>query len=116
MQACNYDEEATDAGACDGAWAALRTSEAVLEGFVPFSKEVSVVAARDVRGNCQTYPLCENEHANHILDVTTVPADVPAAVSDAANARNFIDIRIFLPVKRRLSPPKHKGYGALGLR
>ena len=76
----------TDAGACDGAWAALRTSEAVLEGFVPFSKEVSVVAARDVRGNCQTYPLCENEHANHILDVTTVPADVPAAVSDAARA------------------------------
>jgi 5-(carboxyamino)imidazole ribonucleotide synthase len=50
--------------------------DCVLEGIVPFSLECSVLAARDVRGACVTYPVCENAHSHHILDVTICPARV----------------------------------------
>ncbi len=66
------------------AWAPFARAPAVLEGFVTFEKEVSVLVARGVGGECVTYPVCENAHANHILDVTTVPGDVPPAVAAAA--------------------------------
>lgn len=68
----------------DEAWQSLGTREAVLEAFVPFEKEVSVVAARGVDGQVVTYAVCENDHANHILDVTTVPANVSNATAEAA--------------------------------
>jgi 5-(carboxyamino)imidazole ribonucleotide synthase len=56
------------------AFAALKNQEAVLEAFVDFEKEVSVVAARDRRGNFAHYGVIENAHANHILDVSFAPA------------------------------------------
>jgi len=55
----------------------------VLEGIVPFSMECSVLAARDVWGDCSTYPVCENSHSHHILDVTVCPARVPAPAAAA---------------------------------
>ncbi|MCS7025886.1 MAG: 5-(carboxyamino)imidazole ribonucleotide synthase [Bryobacteraceae bacterium] len=58
------------------AWAALGEREAVLEAFVPFTKEVSVVASRSIRGEFAHYGVVENEHRNHILDVTVAPARV----------------------------------------
>ena len=57
----------------------------VLEGIVPFSMECSVLAARDVDGNCATHPVCENAHSHHILDVTVCPARV--AEDSAATMR-----------------------------
>ena len=48
----------------------------ILEGFVPFVREVSVVAARGLDGAFRAFDLCENRHRNGILDVTTVPARV----------------------------------------
>ena len=52
----------------------------VLEAWVPFERELSVIVARGMDGSMQVFPLCENVHANHILDVTLVPARVPEQV------------------------------------
>jgi 5-(carboxyamino)imidazole ribonucleotide synthase len=51
----------------------------ILEAFVPFVREVSVVAARAADGTVECFDLTENEHRDHILKVSRVPA----AVSDA---------------------------------
>ena len=56
------------------AFAALNGSDAVLEAFVDFEKEVSVVCARDQSGSFAHYGVIENEHSNHILDVSFAPA------------------------------------------
>ncbi len=60
----------------ENAFANLNNQEAVLEAFVEFEKEVSVVCARDRKGNFAHYGVVENEHANHILDVSFAPAFV----------------------------------------
>jgi 5-(carboxyamino)imidazole ribonucleotide synthase len=56
----------------------------VLEAFVPFAKEISVIVARGLDGHMATFPVCENIHANHILDLTIAPARVGQAVEDSA--------------------------------
>ena len=66
------------------AWAGLGGVEGVLEAFVDFEMEVSVVAARGMDGSFAHYGVMENIHANHILDVTISPGRVPAAVEAAA--------------------------------
>ncbi len=66
------------------AWQQLNTSEAVLEAFVPFVDEVSVVAARDINGQCVTYGPIHNTHQNHILDVSHCPAKMPEHVKQLA--------------------------------
>ena len=60
----------------DSAYAAMDGQDAVLEAFVDFQKEVSVVCARDRSGNFVHYGVIENDHANHILDVSFAPASV----------------------------------------
>jgi len=58
---------------------------AILEAFVPFEMEVSVVAARDLSGNLAVYDIPCNHHQNHILHTSTVPADVsPTTARQAA--------------------------------
>ena len=71
----------------------LNQQEAMLEEFVDFDKEVSVVCARDQRGNFAHYGVIENEHANHILDVSFAPAIVSEAVFTEAVeiARNIAE-------------------------
>ena len=59
---------------CETAFANIGANEAVLEAFVDFEKEVSVVAARDSSGNFADYGVIENRHENHILDVSFAPA------------------------------------------
>ena len=56
------------------AFAALKGAEGIYEAFVDFEKEVSVVAARTLSGEFKVFPVFENSHANHILDVTFAPA------------------------------------------
>jgi len=52
----------------------LKKHEAVLEAFIVFEKEISVVCARDKQGNFAHYGVIENEHKNHILDISFAPA------------------------------------------
>jgi 5-(carboxyamino)imidazole ribonucleotide synthase len=66
------------------AFAAMNGNEAILEAFVEFEKEVSVVCARDREGNFVHYGVIENEHANHILDVSFAPAIVSGKVFSEA--------------------------------
>ncbi|WP_417458064.1 5-(carboxyamino)imidazole ribonucleotide synthase [Kordiimonas sp.] len=56
---------------------------AILEGFVTFDREVSVVVARSASGDVAAFPVSENVHTNHILDTTTVPA----AISEMLEAK-----------------------------
>jgi 5-(carboxyamino)imidazole ribonucleotide synthase len=56
----------------------------VLEGFVQFEKELSVICARDRAGNKRSFPPAENLHRNGILDVSIAPARVSDAVSEEA--------------------------------
>lgn len=68
----------------DAAWKAVGEREAVLEAFVDFDHEISVVAARDFHGNFVHYGAIENHHRNGILDVSIAPARVaPGAVKEA---------------------------------
>jgi len=64
----------------ESAWAAMQGAEAIYEKWVAFEREVSVVAVRGVQGEFAVFPLCENVHTNHILDVTVAPASVPSQV------------------------------------
>ncbi|MCS0497527.1 5-(carboxyamino)imidazole ribonucleotide synthase [Ancylobacter sp. MQZ15Z-1] len=75
--------EGDDASA---AFAAIGRHPAILEGFVPFEREVSVVAARTADGRFAAYEVTENEHRHHILHRSTVPADVTPAVEASASA------------------------------
>lgn len=56
----------------------------MLEKFVPFKMEVSVIAARNTRGQIKTYPLVENIHEDNILRQTIAPARVSKEISDKA--------------------------------
>jgi 5-(carboxyamino)imidazole ribonucleotide synthase len=77
----------------DAAWLALDCPDGVLEAFVPFKQEVSVVAARGMDGAFVHYPVVENVHRNHILDTTVCPANVdPVVHTEAAKiARRILD-------------------------
>ncbi|MCA1594276.1 MAG: 5-(carboxyamino)imidazole ribonucleotide synthase [Acidobacteria bacterium] len=67
------------------ALAALGQREWVLEAFVDFEREVSVVAARGRSGEFADYGLIENEHRRHILDLSVAPApNVPASLAHEA--------------------------------
>ncbi|WP_439514658.1 5-(carboxyamino)imidazole ribonucleotide synthase [Oceanibaculum nanhaiense] len=68
----------------DGAWAAIGGQPAILEGFVSFSMEISVIVARGLDGQTLCYPPVENRHVNHILDTTIVPAPIPASLAAEA--------------------------------
>jgi 5-(carboxyamino)imidazole ribonucleotide synthase len=59
-------------------------AELVLEGFVHFRCEISVIAARSTQGEIQTFPPAENIHVNNILHTSIVPARIPAEVSERA--------------------------------
>ena len=73
-------------GVSDGAriWTALGGGELGVEKRNSLQAELSVIAARGLDGQVAQYPLFENRHHNHILDVTTSPALVPPAVAAQA--------------------------------
>ncbi len=53
-------------------------AEIIVEQFIPFTKEISVIAARSVSGEIQTFPVAENIHRDNILHLSIVPARVEA--------------------------------------
>jgi 5-(carboxyamino)imidazole ribonucleotide synthase len=77
----------------DGAFADVAGQAAILEAFVHFEREVSVVAVRGLDGGFAHYGAVENSHTNHILDLTVAPAAVPPATAQEAVeiARGVLD-------------------------
>ncbi|HEV7880736.1 MAG TPA: 5-(carboxyamino)imidazole ribonucleotide synthase [Bradyrhizobium sp.] len=84
----------------DRVWADLATKSAILEAFIPFEREISVIVARSADGHVECFDVTENEHGDHILKISRAPA----AVSDAlaaqargiaetiANALNYVGV------------------------
>lgn len=68
------------------AWAELGADVGVLEGFVDFVMEVSVITARGVTGQVAAFDVVENRHKDGILDVTIAPAAIGPDVEEQALA------------------------------
>jgi 5-(carboxyamino)imidazole ribonucleotide synthase len=58
----------------DAAWTAIAGAPSILEAWVPFEREVSVIAARAADGAFSTYPLVQNWHSDGILSASLAPA------------------------------------------
>lgn len=65
-------------------WRERAGEECVLEGMVDFERELSAIVARGPDGEMAVFPICENIHREHILDVTLAPARIESAIADAA--------------------------------
>ena len=66
------------------AWRSVKNAPAILEGFINFEREVSVVAARGRDGAVECFEVTENEHRDHILKFSRVPAKVTPALAREA--------------------------------
>jgi 5-(carboxyamino)imidazole ribonucleotide synthase len=69
----------------DQVWQDLGTKSAILEAFIPFEREISVIAARSADGEVECFDVTENEHSDHILKISRAPAAIPETL--AAQAR-----------------------------
>lgn len=87
--------------------------DCVLEAFVDFECEFSVVAVRGMDGSFAHYGAVENEHTNHILDLTTAPASIPQeaareaieitrSVLEALNVIGVLCVEFFLETSGRV--------------
>ena len=70
-------------------WEDLATRSAILEAFVPFEREISVIAARSADGQVECFDVTENEHRDHILKISRAPAEISDAL--AAQARGIAE-------------------------
>jgi len=88
-------------------WESFGDGRAVLEGWVPFEKELSVMVARGADGSTAVYDPAENRHRHHILDVSIVPARASAdvlaraqalaiRVAEALDYRGILGVEFFL--------------------
>ena len=90
----------TEASQAEAALASLKGAPAILEGFVPFEREISVIAARALDGTIQVFEPGENVHREGILRTTTLPASVTerdrasaiAAASRLAEALGYVGV------------------------
>jgi 5-(carboxyamino)imidazole ribonucleotide synthase len=74
----------------EAAWREVGAQPCILEAFVPFQREVSVVAASGHDGVVECFDVTENEHRDHILKTSRVPANL--SERDAAQARRIAEI------------------------
>ncbi|MCB5945531.1 5-(carboxyamino)imidazole ribonucleotide synthase [Acidocella sp. KAb 2-4] len=95
------------------AFARLAPKPLVLEGFVTFAAEVSVMVARGVDGTVVSYDAVENRHKHHILDLTLAPAPLPAyllaeaqdiarRVAEALELVGLLGVEMFVTADGRL--------------
>lgn len=66
------------------AWNLIGKQEAIYEGWVDFASEISVVAARGLRGEVACFDPILNIHRNHILDVSISPSGIPPMIAREA--------------------------------
>ncbi len=71
------------------AWEAVNKQPSILEGFVDFEAEISVIVARGLDGTTAAYDPARNDHENHILSLSTVPSGYPETVE--AKARTLAE-------------------------
>jgi 5-(carboxyamino)imidazole ribonucleotide synthase len=84
----------------DRVWNELGTRSAILEAFIPFEREISVIAARSADGHVECFDVTENEHRDHILKISRAPAAIPEATAlqaltiaeKIATALNYIGV------------------------
>jgi len=83
----------TDASRAAAAWESFGGERGVLERWIAFSAELSVVCARSVSGEIRAFPAAENIHRNHILDVSLVPGRFSAGILARADelARRLVE-------------------------
>ncbi|MBF0327177.1 5-(carboxyamino)imidazole ribonucleotide synthase [Magnetospirillum moscoviense] len=96
----------------DRAWAAMAGATSVLEGFIDFAGEVSVIVARGLDGKTQAFEPAWNVHTNHILDTTTVPAPIDdslaqGAIEVARKAAEALDLVGLLAVEMFVTKDGH---------
>jgi 5-(carboxyamino)imidazole ribonucleotide synthase len=84
-------------GDADAAWSELGDVALILEGFVPFRRELSIVAVRGLDGTFASWPVVENVHEGGILRVTRAPAP---GVDAALQARAEQCIRPWLDAQK----------------
>ena len=68
----------------ESAWESIATGEAILEEWINYDFEFSVVAARNADGQFAAFKSIRNEHAEQILDISTSPSGLPEATEQAA--------------------------------
>lgn len=68
------------------AWSQMGAGLGILESFVDFACEISVIVARGMDGACAAYVPVENQHSHHILDTTIAPARVAPEIAMRAEA------------------------------
>lgn len=74
----NGDESAAEV------WSTFSSPRAILEGFITFRAELSIMIARNTAGEVRCFDPVQNHHRHHILDLTIAPAAVSAAVREQA--------------------------------
>ncbi len=62
----------------------VKKQQCILEGWVPFEKELSIIVARNSNGEVNTFPIAENVHINQILHTSSVPANTSKSVIETA--------------------------------
>lgn len=114
----------------DEIWNARPGDELILEQAIDFEREVSVIVARGPDGAAATFPLCENIHRNHILDLTVVPArvndftertaaDLATAIAEKMELVGLLAVEMFLKrdgqlLVNELAPrPHNSGHWAI---
>lgn len=77
------------------AWAAMNGQPAILESFVPFTREVSVIAARTAGGAFRAFDVTENEHRDHILHRSLAPARMkPETATEAMEVARRMAMKV----------------------
>ena len=81
----------------DDAWEAFGAHDLIVEGFVEFSRECSVIVVRGADGSVATYPLTENVHRDHVLATSTAPASgddgaAAAIATTVADALGYVGV------------------------
>lgn len=75
----------------DSAWTAMQNAPSIVEGFVPFQREVSIIAARRPCGEIAFYPLSENTHSGGILRVSRCCPDDPVQLQAQDYATRLLE-------------------------
>jgi 5-(carboxyamino)imidazole ribonucleotide synthase len=96
------------------AWGDDPKFKCVLEEWITFDRELSVVAARNTQGEFAAFPVVQNEHSHHILDVTIAPApnldskiareaqEIARAVLEKLNVVGVLCVELFLTTDEKL--------------